>query len=227
MLSCGAILDWPMTMRFTLHGSPHSMPTYKVALTLSLARQPFQFSYVSYQKEMHKTPAFRALSRWGQVPVLQDDGEVFLQSAAIIEHLSHTLSVFEGETEFEKRAVREWLYWDADVLFPPIFNCYGVRLGQQKLLPIHVDAPIIAYHRERAERALDLFNGFLESRDFLCSKQPTIADIACCGDIAFAEICEFDLSDLNNVEAWSKRMRALPGFQEPFDLLSMEDALVS
>lgn len=194
---------------------------------LRLARQPFQFSYVSFQKDMHKTPAFRALSRWGQVPVLLDDGEVFLQSAAIIEHLSQTLGTFEGVTEIEKRAVREWLYWDADVLFPPIFSCYGVRLGQKKQLAIHVDAPIIAYHRERTERALETFNGHLENRDFLCSKQPTIADIACYGDVAFAEICEFDLSNLNNVVSWSKKMRALPGFQEPFDLLSMEDALVS
>src|ERR1700692_3220043 len=56
--------------RFTLYGSPHSLPTYKVALMLRLSGEPFSFRYVSFQKGMHKTPEFLALSRWGQVPVL-------------------------------------------------------------------------------------------------------------------------------------------------------------
>ena len=58
--------------RFTLYGSPHSLPTYKVALMLRLSGQPFSFRYVSFQKQMHRTPEFLALSRWGQVPVLLD-----------------------------------------------------------------------------------------------------------------------------------------------------------
>jgi len=44
--------------RFTLYGSPHSLPTYKVALMLRLSGEPFSFRYVSFQKGMHKTPAF-------------------------------------------------------------------------------------------------------------------------------------------------------------------------
>ena len=52
-----------MITRFTLYGSPHSLPTYKVALMLRLAGEPFSFRYVSFQKGMHKTPEFLALSR--------------------------------------------------------------------------------------------------------------------------------------------------------------------
>ena len=83
---------------------------------------------------MHKTPEFSALSRWGQVPVLVDDGRVYLQSAAIVEHLAETLGRFQGPDSVARQHVREWLYWDVDVLFPPIFNCYGVQLGQRNLL---------------------------------------------------------------------------------------------
>ncbi len=67
--------------RFTLYGSPHSLPTYKVALMLRLSGEPFSFRYVSFQKGMHKTPEFLALSRWAQVPVLVDGGRTYLQSA--------------------------------------------------------------------------------------------------------------------------------------------------
>ena len=75
--------------RFVLYGSPHSLPTYKVALMLRLSGAPFSFRYVSFQKGMHKTPEFAALSRWGQVPVLLDNGRVHLQSAAIVEQNRH------------------------------------------------------------------------------------------------------------------------------------------
>ena len=61
-------------VRFTLYGSPHSLPTYKVALMLHMSGEPFSFRYVSFQKGAHKTPEFQSLSRWGQVPVLVDSG---------------------------------------------------------------------------------------------------------------------------------------------------------
>jgi glutathione S-transferase len=211
----------------TLYGSPHSLPTYKVALMLSLSRTPFSFRYVSFQKGMHRTPEFLALSRWGQVPVLVDGERVYLQSAAIVEHLAETLGQFRGADAASRQATREWLYWDVDVLFPPIFNCYGVQLGQRKLLPIKVEPVIAQYHRQRAEVALSILDSNLVDRDYLCTAEPTIADLFCYGDVAFAELCEFDLTRWTNVADWSARMTALAGFKAPFELLAMESAEIS
>jgi len=210
--------------RFTLYGSPHSLPTYKVALMLRLSGQPFSFRYVSFQKGMHKTPEFLALSRWAQVPILLDGERVCLQSAAIVEHLAETLGRFRGDGPTTCQAVREWLYWDVDVLFPPVFGCYGVELGQRKLLPIDVEPAIADYHRQRAETALSVLDSHLAGRDYLCAVEPTIADLFCYGDVAFAEICAFDLNRWANVALWANRVTALPGFQAPFALLAMQDA---
>lgn len=80
-----------MSARFTLYGSPHSLPTYRIALMLRLCRIGFTFRYISFQRGMHLTAEFRALSRWGQVPVIEHDGRVFVQSAAILEYLADTL----------------------------------------------------------------------------------------------------------------------------------------
>src|SRR3979490_655076 len=131
-----------MIKPFTLYGSPHSLPTYKVALMLRLSGEPFSFRYVSFQRGMHRTPAFLALPRWGQVPVLADGERVSLQSAAIVEHLAETLGRFQGADPATRPAARGWLYWDVDVLFPPVWSCYGVQLGQRGLLPIHVEPMI-------------------------------------------------------------------------------------
>jgi glutathione S-transferase len=210
--------------RFTLYGSPHSLPTWKVALMLRLSGEPFSFRYVSFQKGMHRTPEFLALSRWGQVPVLLDGERVWLQSAAIVEHLAEALGRFEGPDPPARQAVREWLYWDVDALFPPVFNSYAVVLGERKLLPIHVEPAIAAYHRARAEAALSVLDSHLAHRDYLCAATPTIADLFCYGDVAFAEICAFELERWSNLARWSKRVTALPGFASPFDLLAMQDA---
>jgi glutathione S-transferase len=210
--------------RFVLYGSPHSLPTYKVALMLRLSGAPFSFRYVSFQKGMHRTPEFSALSRWGQVPVLLDDGRIYLQSAAIVEHLAETLGRFQGPDPAARQKVREWMYWDVDALFPPVFNCYGVQLGQRGLLPIDVEPAIAAYHRRRAETALSVLDGHLADRDFLCATEPTIADLLCYGDVAFAEVCAFDVNRWSNVALWAQRVTALKGFQAPFALLAMENA---
>jgi glutathione S-transferase len=213
--------------RFTLYGSPHSLPTYKVALMLRLSGAPFSFRYVSFQKGMHRAPEVLALSRWGQVPVLLDGDRVLVQSAAVVEHLAATLGRFEGPDAASRQAVREWLYWDVDVLAPPVYGCYSVSLMQRKLLPISIEPAIADFHRQRAETALAKLDSQLGGRAYLCAAEPTIADLFCYGDAAFAQVCGFDLTRWANLAGWTARMTVLPGFQAPFDLLHMEDAELS
>jgi glutathione S-transferase len=217
----------PSMKRFTLYGSPHSLPTYKVALMLRVSGAPFSFRYVSFQKGMHGAPEFLALSRWGQVPVLLDGEGVHVQSAAIVEHLAATLGRFEGLDAASRQAVREWLYWDVDVLLPPVYGCYSVSLMQRKLLPINIEPAIAEFHRRSAETALTKLDSQLAGRTYLCAAEPTIADLFCYGDVAFAEICTFDMNRWAKVAGWAERVKALPGFKAPFDLLQMRDAELS
>jgi hypothetical protein len=51
--------------------------------------------------------------------------------------------------------------------------------------------------------------------------------VFCYGDVAFANICEFDLKRWSNVADWAARVTALAGFKAPFELLAMEDAELS
>jgi glutathione S-transferase len=155
--------------RFTLYGSPHSLPTYKVALLLRMSEEPFAFRYVSFQKKMHQTPEFVALSRWGQVPVLVEGKRVQVQSAAIVEYLSDALDRFQGPDPIARQAVREWLYWDVDALFPAIFGCYAAELDRKKLLPLNIDPAIAAFRHKGAESAMLSLDGHLQPGGFLCS----------------------------------------------------------
>jgi glutathione S-transferase len=82
------------------------------------------------------------------------------------------------------------------------------------------------YHRRRAEAALSVLDSQLAHRSYLCAAEPTIADLFCYGDVAFAEICAFDLHRLPNVVRWTERVTALAGFKAPFALLTMQNAEV-
>ena len=216
-----------MTGGFTLYGSPHSLPTYKVALMLRLCRSGFSFRYVSFQRGMHLTPEFRSFSRWSQVPVLKHDGRVFLQSAAILEYLADTLHCFGAADAEARQQVREWLFWDADRLMPPLWNWYGVELGRRKLLPLSYDPVLVAEFDRKGAAALDVLEAHLAGRHCLAGEKMTIADICCYGDIAFARLGNKDLAAWPNVVAWAGRIEALPGFAAPFDLLAMQDAEIA
>jgi glutathione S-transferase len=212
---------------FTLHGSPHSLPSYRVALMLRLCRKGFMFRYVSFQRGMHRTAEFRRLSRWGQVPVIEHRGRVFVQSAAILEYLADTLGRFGASDDDDRQQVREWLFWDADRLMPPLYAWYSVDLGRRKLLPLSFDPVLVAEFDRKGASALDLLDKHLSDRRFLVGYATTIADICCYSDIAFARLSGRNLSAWSNVVAWAGRIEALPGFAEPFHLLATQDAEIS
>jgi glutathione S-transferase len=87
-----------------------------------------------------------------------------------------------------------------------------------------IEPVIAADHRRRTEVALATLNTHLAGRVYLCAGEPTIADLFCYGDVAFAEVCLFELNRWTNVADWQRRVRSLPGFKGPFELLAMEDA---
>ena len=155
---------------------------------LCLAGEPFSFRYISFQKGMHRTQEFRAMSPWGEVPVLTHGGRTLVQSAAILEYLAATLGKFEEVTPEGASTSGEWLYWDAHRLAPPIHAMYGVHLAAKKLLPIMVEPAIADYHRIRTEAVLAILDERLaagrarQGGAFITGARPTIADICCYGD---------------------------------------------
>lgn len=215
-----------MSDQFVLHGSPHSLPTYRVALMLRLCGVGFRFRYVSFQRRMHLTPEFRALSRWGQVPVLEHNGRVLLQSTAILEYLSETLGRFGG-TDQARQDIREWLFWEADRLYAPLYGWYGVELGRRGLLPLSFDDGVVARWETLGETALEVLDAHLADHVCLVGSEPTIADICAYADIAFAKLSGRDLAQWPAVVGWAGRIEMLPGFAAPFVLLAMNDAEIS
>jgi glutathione S-transferase len=160
------------------------------------------------------------------VPVLGHDGRVLVQSAAILEYLSEQVGRFGGTDAQARQEIREWLFWGADRLMPPLYAWYSIELGRSGLLPLSFEPVQIAEFDRKGRAALGVLDAYLSDHRFLVGDGATIADICCYADIAFARLGKADLAQWPLVLAWAGRIEVLQGFALPFDLLRMQDAKI-
>ena len=208
-----------MPARYTLHGVFASGPTYKVGLMLALAGEPFDYVHVALREGEHKTPAYLAKQRFGQVPLLVDNsnGRHLCQSAAILEYLADATGRFGGTSLDERIAAREWIFWGWDRLARGVYRPRGAKAGFMQLTP-----EVLAHYEAEGRAALQVLDGNLGGRNWLVGEGPTIADIDLYGVVAYAGQAGHDLSQYPNVTAWTKRIEGLPGYAGPENLLPKE-----
>ena len=205
-----------MEDRITLYGSFTSSSTYKPMLFLALAHVPFSFRTVNLKYGAQKLPDYLAVNRYGQVPTLRHRGLTIVQSNVILDYLARTTGHFEAATEQDRWRAREWLSWEADA----ITNVAKVRHYSRFRT---VDPAVMAYFRPPAQAALSFIDAALAGRQWLVGETCTIADIGCWGRMVFMAEGGFDIANWPNLLAWSERLRSMPGFALPYDLIPKKD----
>jgi glutathione S-transferase len=205
-----------MDDRITLYGSFTSSSSYKPMLYLALARLEFSFRTVNLKYGAQKLPEYLAVNRYGKVPTLRHRGLTIVQSNVILDYLARTTGHFEGTSEQDRWQAREWLSWEADA----ITNVAKVRHYSRFR---EVDPAVMAYFRPPAEEALTFVDQSLAGRQWLVGDACTIADIGCWGRMVFMAEGGFDIARWPNLLAWSERLKAMPGFALPYDLIPKKD----
>ncbi len=202
--------------QLTLYGSFTSSSSYKPMLYLALAGLAFSFRTVNLKYGWQKEPEYLAINRWGVVPSLRHRGLVILQSNVILDYLARTTGHFEGRTEQERWQAREWLSWEADHITAVALVRHSARFRRMA-------DEVIAEFRPKAERALAFVDRTVSDRPFLVGEDCTIADIGCWGRMVFMAEGGFDIADWPNLDAWAERLKAMPGFALPYDLIPSKD----
>jgi glutathione S-transferase len=205
-----------MDDRITLYGSFTSSSSYKPMLFLALARLPFSFRTVNLKTGKNREPEYLAINRYGLVPALRHRGLTIVQSNVILDYLARVTGKFEGASEQERWQAREWLSWESDA----IQNVARVRHFSRFRT---VDPAVMAHFRPLAENALGFMDKTLAGRSWLVGAACTIADIGCWGRMVFMAEGGMDIARWPNVEAWSQRLKAMPGFALPYDLIPKKD----
>jgi glutathione S-transferase len=202
--------------RLTLYGSFTSSSSYKPMLYLALAQVPFSFRTVNLKIGVQKEAEYLAVNRWGVVPSLKHKGLTILQSNVILDYLARATGIFEGKTEQAKWDARSWLSWEADHITAVARVRHSARFRK-----MHDE--VIAEFRPRAEAALSFVDKIVANQPFLVGDYPTIADIGCWGRMVFMAEGGFEITNWPHLEAWAARIKAMPGFALPYDLIPSKD----
>ncbi|HTW52315.1 MAG TPA: glutathione S-transferase family protein [Stellaceae bacterium] len=202
--------------RLTLYGSFTSSSSYKPMLYLALARVPFSFRTVNLKIGVQKEAEYLAVNRWGVVPSLKHKGLTILQSNVILDYLARQTGIFEGKTEAAKWDARSWLSWEADHITAVARVRHSARFRK-----MHDE--VIKEFRPRAEEALSFVDKIVSNQPFLVGDTMTIADIGCWGRMVFMAEGGFEIANWPHLEAWANRIKAMPGFALPYDLIPSKD----
>ena len=96
-----------------------------------------------------------------------------------------------------------------------LFLIYTGFVGIQKA----GDPAVIEFLRGRAKGAFAIVDKHLAGRAFIAGERPTIADLSMVGYLYYPEETGIDRSATPNIEAWTRRIAALPGWKHPYDLM--------
>lgn len=189
-----------------LYRHPMSGHAHRVELMLSLLRLPTELIDVDLMKGAHKQAAFLALNPFGQVPVLDDNGVILTDSNAILVYLARRYGNggWLPSDAVGEAAVQRWLSVAAgQIAYGPaaarLITVFGAQMNADEVI-------------SRAHGVLKVIEGELRQHNFLVGAQITIADIAAYTYIAHAPEGNVALGEYPQVQAWLKRIEALPNF---------------
>jgi glutathione S-transferase len=153
----------------------------------------------------------------GEVPVMDHNGKRLTQSGVILTYLADLTGKFKPQTEDERLEALRWIIFDNQKL-----NGY---LGPYRFLRNFAkpagDPAVMAFLKGRIDNSLGILDRRLARSPFVVGDHPTIADISLVGYLYYpAEEFGFDMAaTYPNIAAWLGRMKALPGWAHPYDLM--------
>jgi glutathione S-transferase len=199
---------------YLLYGFAQSGNSYKPALYLELAGADWKPRFVDFFNGETRTPAYREINVMGEVPVLEHKGARLSQSGVILDYLIGQLGLFGWKDEAERREVLRWLLWDNHKL-----TSYTATFRFLNKLVANPDPAAVGEFRKRAQAAWKILDTHLAGRGFVAADRPTVADLSICGYLFFDDEMGVDWKDYPNIHAWLARIRALPRWKHPYDLL--------
>ena len=207
--------------RYKLHCFCQSGNSYKVALYLNCAGLDWEPVFVDFFKGATRDPNWRAtVNEMGEAPVLEMEGTKFSQSGAILLHLAQTTGKFAAQNEAEGHEVLRWILFDNHK-----FTSYLATYRFLKaFLPQAPDPNVLAFMKGRFDAAAAVVDKHLSGSKFIVGDKATAADFSIAGYIYYpAEEHTYDWAKSHpNIHAWTERIRALPGWKEPYELMPGE-----
>lgn len=199
-----------------IYGHPQSACTRKVLLALAEKDSSATLMPVDLATGQHKRPEHLSLHPYGKVPVLEHEGFVLYESAAIIRYLDVVLpgrSLTPGSAEGRAR-MDQWLSVEASYVGGPSWAIMS-QLVMAPLFGQKPDLGIVEQGRRELSLTLDLLDRALAARTFLAGDSFSLADVTYMPCLQFLQDnWQRDLIEARpSLAAWWLRVRARPSWQ--------------
>jgi glutathione S-transferase len=206
---------------FKLHCFAQSGNAYKVALMLALSGADWEPVWVDFFNGATRQPDWReAVNAMGEVPVLEHDGRRLAQSGVILTYLARRLGKFGPENEDEELEILRWILFDNH----KFTNNMAIYRFLNAFFPKAPDPAVMQFLKGRVDAAYAIVEKHLAGRDYIALPRLTIADLSLAGYVYYPqEEHGYDFAEnYPNIFAWMQRIKALPGWREPYALLPGE-----
>ena len=202
-------------MEFKLYCFAQSGNAFKVALMLNLCGAKWEPRFVDFFGGETRQPAYREqINEMGEVPVLEHRGKRLSQSGVILHYLAAHFGKFSSSDENEKREILRWILWDNHKL-----TSYIATLRYMVTLTKTGEPQVHEFLRGRVKTSLGILDSHLSKQDFAAGQSPSIADFSMCGYLYWPDEFGVSWSDYPRIGAWLERIRKLPGWVHPYELM--------
>ena len=208
-----------------LHGFSQSGNTFKVAFllrALELPWQPVPMRFAEFASGATRDLAWRErVNAMGEVPVLEDErGARFTQSGVILTMLAERNGRFGGGSDYERLEILRWLFFD-NHKFTSYFATWRFMKSFAASPP---DPAVAAFLKSRIDNAFEIVDRHLSFREFIVGNAFSIADISLSGYLFYpVEESGIVLEErFPRIAAWRDRLRTMPGWGDPYDVLPGE-----
>jgi glutathione S-transferase len=208
-----------MSTEYQLYCFAQSGNAYRAALMLNLIGADWEPVWIDFfAGGATRKPEYREqVNEMGEVPVLVHGGKKLTQSGVILTYLANHSGKFKPQCEDEELESLRWIIFDNQ----KVNGFLGPFRFLKNFAPKQPDPAVMTFMKGRIDGALAIVNKRLTGRQFLASDKPTIADISMTGYLYYpAEEFGFDIAKEHPaIAAWLERMKALPGWKHPYDLM--------
>jgi len=188
--------------------------SYKVALMLALCGLDWAPRRVAFMDGETRSDAFRGeVNEMGECPTLAWNGRLLSQSGAILDLLAERSGRFGWSSDDERRELLRWLLFDNHK-----FTSY---IATHRFMThfMKQDNEVTKFFKGRAEGALKIVDKHLAGKEWMTLGRPTIADLSMAGYMYYDGELGFDFAAYPALAAWRERIRALPGWKGPYELM--------
>jgi glutathione S-transferase len=204
---------------YELYCFAQSGNAYRAALMLNLIGADWRPVFVDFfGTGLQRTPQFRStVNEMGEVPVLVHGGKKLSQSGVILTYLAERSKKFLPQGDEARLEALRWIIFDNQkvngMLAPYRFlRNFAKPAGQPAVLE---------FLKGRIDNALGILDKRLAKGPYLLGAAPTIADLSLLAYFYYpAEEFGFDIAaEHGNIGAWLERIKKLPGWAHPYDLM--------